>query len=306
MDGWLEPLIRLLHYAGLICLFGWSAFRVVGLGSLEDYLRREVSPVMVLTAIAAPVLSIILMLASIAAMMGQPMSALDWPMVEVMVAGTTIGWAFVARIALLLAALIVVFTSPRWRGGLPFAAALYAAALVTLGWSGHAAATEGYLGLFHRVNNGAHLIAVGLWLGAIGWFWALIMRARRSPTGPFAPALLGVMHRFAPLGVALVAIVALTGVLNAQLIFGLENMSTVAGTPYGLLLTAKIILVLIMFGLGAHNAQSGRRYAIGGQGDPDAIQTIAALRRGLAGEMGFGFGIIALVAVLGMLSPMMT
>lgn len=45
-----------------------------------------------------------------------------------------------------------------------------------------------------------------------------------------AVSLLTVMHRFAPLGVALVAVVSITGLINAQLIFGLENSATTLKT----------------------------------------------------------------------------
>lgn len=306
MGDWLEPLLRLLQYAALLGLFGWAAFRLTGLRRLDSFLGEGSGRLALPAAVAAPLLSIMLMLTSIAAMMGQPVSVLDWPMVSAMITDTSIGWAFIARFAMLLMGLIALLLQHRSRNALWAASLFYAAALMTLGWSGHAAATEGGLGLFHRINNGVHLIAAGLWLGAIGWLWALTLRASREPSGDFAPTLLGVMHRFAPLGVTLVAVVTLTGVLNAQLIFGLGNIAAVATTGYGMLLAVKVVLVLGMLGFGAHNAMAGRRYADAVTEEPVSPDaTVSTLRRSLAGELGFGIGVVGLVAVLGMLSPIM-
>jgi copper resistance protein D len=181
---------------------------------------------------------------------------------------------------------------------------LFASALLTLGWNGHAAATEGAIGLVHRLNNGVHLAAAGLWLGAIGWFLHLTGKAHRQPAQISAQALLATMHRFAPLGITLVAIVAATGLINSQLIFGLANSSTALTTDYGWLLAAKIVLVGAMLSFGAHNASIVRRtaLAVGGEKiDTDVART--ALRRSLAGELTLAVLVIGLVAALGMMTP---
>ena len=35
MGDWLEPGLRFLHYALLLGLFGWTAFRLIGLRALD-------------------------------------------------------------------------------------------------------------------------------------------------------------------------------------------------------------------------------------------------------------------------------
>jgi copper resistance protein D len=102
--------------------------------------------------IAAPLVSAALMLVGIAAMMGQPVTALEWPTIEVMVISTSIGWAFLQRLGLLLAAALLLRFSPI------AAALLFALVLVTLPWSGHAAASEGLLGLAHCLNDALHML----------------------------------------------------------------------------------------------------------------------------------------------------
>jgi putative copper resistance protein D len=300
-----EQGLRFAHYGALLCLFGWTAFRLLKLRHLEWVPQDEGRAALTLVAISAPLLSVALMLVSIAAMMGAPIASLDWPMIEAMIIGTEMGMAFLIRLALLIVGLCALMTSRAGRPTSLIAALCFAGAMLTLSWSGHAAATEGGLGLFHRLNNGVHLLATSLWLGAIAWFLMLTVKAHRQRELIPALPLLRVMHGFAPLGVGLVAAAALTGVINAQLIFGLENSVAVLTTPYGILLIAKVLLVGMMLAFGAHNARIGRRAAVKGESDKSEPSiTLSRLRRSLAGELMMAVGVIGLVAVLGMLSPM--
>ena len=306
MVGLVEPTLRFAQYAILLGLFGWSAFRLIGLSGLAWLGNTRPPGLVLLAAATAPVVSAALMLMSIAAMMGVQAGALDWPMTEAMFLGTDMGSAFIFRFCLLCLGLVSLLGFGERRAGLMLAAACFAGALLTLGWSGHAAATEGGLGLFHRLNNGVHLIAAGLWLGAIGWFLALTIRCQIESDQLQAPSLLEAMHRFAPLGVTLVTLVALTGLINSHLIFGLPNLGATIGTPYGALLLIKIFLVGAMMTFGAHNARVSKA-SIRSEAQLERTHTkqaIAALRRSLASEFLLGLAVTGLVAVLGTKSPM--
>lgn len=304
MEGWLEPALRFVHYALLLGLFGWTAFRLVGLRSLDGLENVWSARALPAAAIAAPLVSASLMLVAIAAMMGQPLSALHWPTVEAMIVDTDMGTAFIARVALLIIGLSALLLRHRIGIASPIAAACFAGALLTLSWSGHAAATEGAIGTFHRLNNGLHLAAAGLWFGAIGWFVVLTGKVHRHADAVPTASLLSTMHRFAPFGVALVGTVAVTGLINAEMIFGLENSVTVLTVGYGMLLAAKIVLVGAMLAFGARNAQIGRRSLRAGDDAPTGDNAALGLvRRSLAGECALAFVVIGLVAVVGMLSP---
>ncbi|WP_066120435.1 copper homeostasis membrane protein CopD [Blastomonas sp. CCH2-A2] len=307
MENTVEPILRFAHYGLLMGMFGWSGFRLLGLKSL-DWRKTDRSPgLAMLAALAALLISVALMLISIAAMMGTPVFNLERSMLEAMIFGTDMGYAFIVRTGLLAAGLAAILTLQNDRTAMAIAAGCYAGALVTLGWSGHAATTEGGLGVFHRLNNGAHLLAAGLWLGAIGWFLGLTVRSHRARAQSREQALLEEMHRFAPFGTTLVALVGLSGMINSHLIFGLPNVMTTLETPYGALLAVKVVLVGAMLLCGAYNAQTNRVHHKSTEGldTVNRAQALAALRRSLAGEFLFGVAVIGLVAVLGTMSPLM-
>lgn len=301
MDGWLHPLLRFAHYALLLGLFGLAAFRAVGLRRLAGVVPIDGPPAGLLRVglLLALTVSAALMWVEVAAMMGQPPQAVELGMFSMMVTSTSIGWAFAVRVALLASAALAALVLPR-RQRSASVAVLLGGALCTLPWSGHAAATEGVAGTVHRLSDALHLLAAGLWIGAISWFAWLTARVHRRDDAGMAGALLAAMHRFAPLGMILVAIVAATGIVNAQLIFSLPNTAAVLGTPYGALLAAKVALVALMLGCGARNAWLSRRGVAASTG----VATLPTLRRSLSAELLLAALVLGSVAALGTLSPM--
>lgn len=294
------PLLRCAHYGLLLGLFGLTAFGSFGLReTMSDHGRPILGRGITFSACAAFIVNVALMLVSISAMMAQPVSQLEWVTIEAMISATDLGWAFLARTAFLVAAVANCAFFARSAHASMIAALCFGLAVATLPWSGHAAASEGSLGLMHRMNDAVHLLAAGLWLGAIGWFLHLTVAAHRFRQVSAAP-LLADMHRFASLGILLVAVVAVTGTINAQLIFGIENSPEVVGTNYGRLLLAKILLVGVMILFGARNAWIGRRQA----SFDNMNVNLSKLRVSLGAELSLAVLVIGLIAALGMMSPM--
>lgn len=89
----------------------------------------------------------------------------------------------------------------------------------------------------------------------------LTIAAHRNPARANAALLLKHVHRFAPVGIALVGLVAVTGLVNAELIFGIAAAPMVLLTGYGGLLAAKLGLVGVMLLCAARNSRIGRRHA---------------------------------------------
>lgn len=306
MDDWLYPLLRFAHYGLLLGLFGITAFRRIGLReTLASQSMRKDNGALAIAALAAPALTIALMLLAISAMMAQPVWQLEWTTIEAMVLSTSMGWSFLFRLGFLSAAACILTLFSRSTYGVSVAAFLFGLAITTLAWNGHAAATEGTLGTMHRLNDAAHLWAAGLWLGAIGWFVHLTRVASRRPDIIAPIALLCDMHRFAPLGVFLVFVVSVTGLVNAHLIFGLGNSADVLRTDYGWLLVAKISLVGLMLLFASRNAILGRRHSRTPQKQSDDVNpTVLKLRTSLAAEVTLALAVLGLVAVIGTMSPL--
>ena len=99
MEDCLQPALRFLQYALLLGLFGWAGFRVVGFRAAGLLPAQSGRTVAIVASGLALIVSGGLMLKSIAAMMGEPLAALDWPMIKVMTLSTDMGWAFLTRIA---------------------------------------------------------------------------------------------------------------------------------------------------------------------------------------------------------------
>jgi putative copper resistance protein D len=307
MSDFVDASLRFAHFASLLGLFGWTGFWVVSLRNLNWLPERRGRYAIVALAATSISSSVVLQLVSIANMMGITIMSLEWRIIEAMVVQTDMGWAFLIRVALLSIATCVILTGAHRATRWPLVATCLAGALMTLGWSGHAAATEGSLGLVHRLNNGVHLIAAGFWLGAIGWFLHLTIEAHRQRRHVPLQPLLDRVHAFKPMGLALVSVITLTGLVNSEIIFGLENSRPVLDTSYGSMLAVKVIAVSGMLAFAAFNARTGSRFALIGQsGMADAHAALLPLRRSLQGEFSLAVVVMALVAILGRMSPLPT
>lgn len=296
--------LRFAQYAALMSLIGGAAFPFVALrGGRAAIASPWTRRVLLFVSISAIGIAIAAMTASIAAMMGLPPWRVAPDTVIAIVTGTDTGWAFVIRIAALSAipAALRMVRPPSL--GSAMAAFLSAIALATLAWSGHAAASMGVPGAIHRLNDAVHLIAAALWIGAIAGFLMLIVAAHRTVRATAAP-LLHQLRRFAPIGIALVGVVAITGLINAQVIVGIAAMPTMLLTRYGLWLALKLGLVGVMLLCAARNARISRRAApISAGSESVDHDMLSALRLSLMIEIGAAIGVLVTVAILGLLSP---
>jgi putative copper resistance protein D len=166
--------------------------------------------------------------------------------------------------------------------------------LGSLASSGHAGAEEGIAGQIHWSADFVHLVAAGAWLGSLSPL-ALVLAAARTATDPPALTLATrITHRFSVFGIASVASVAITGLINALYLVG--SVPALIGTPYGRLLVAKIAVFAAMLGIAAVN-----RFGLTPRlPEPTAIRDLS--RTALL-EAGLGLLILAIVGVLGMVPP---
>lgn len=298
-----QPGMRFVQYALLLGLFGGFGFHAMTAHAFarNGDRRRAV----IFAALAVPVAVAFSLAADIAAMMGQSPFDLDGAATASLVGATDFGRAGVVRVVAVVLAWVPALLFRPSRVGSSVAASLYGAALASLAWSGHAAAGEGYAGWLHRLNYAVHLLAAGFWLGAIGWFALLVLKAhaRRDPERNMALA--AALRGFAPVGVTLVLVVALTGVVNSQMIFGLGEILPVLSTSYGQLLFLKLGLVALMLLCARSNRSTAHILtAPASAGSVPDEEWLASMRQTLLIELLLAVAVIAVVAFLGLASPM--
>jgi copper transport protein len=197
---------------------------------------------------------------------------------------TEFGYLVLARIELLAASLVLAVMlfgrlCPRW----PIktaALALAAGVLMTWPLTGHARAADPvWLAVTADL---AHLAAAVVWLGGAAMLVVAVLHGR-----PIRANTLPVVARFSPLALGCVAVIASTGTYQAWREVG--TPPALLATRYGLLLTAKIGLFAVIFGLGIA-ARLWIRGRWGGQP--------AGLRRSVSIELATATIILALTSVL--------
>jgi putative copper resistance protein D len=160
-------LLRVVQFAAATVLCGTPLFLLYGLGEADRArlawprrLTSGASLVLLLGAAAA-------LLAQTAAMAGDPAAAFDGEMLATVVTETTSGVAIVARGLAAAAALALCLIRPTGKGLWLGSTVLGAVALASFAWTGHGAATEGAGALPHLVADILHLLAAGVWIGAL-------------------------------------------------------------------------------------------------------------------------------------------
>ena len=145
-----------------------------------------------------------------------------------------------------------------------------------------------HLEALHLLEQWAHMMAVGVWVGGLLW----LLLALRPQAGFDRPV---VIARFSRLAGYALAAVLLTGLLRAFTELG--SIHALLFTSYGRALMVKVALVLVIVALGALNRYRYVPEAGTGSG------AVEGLRRAVRGEVVTGAAILAATAVLAGLAP---
>jgi copper resistance protein D len=289
---------RLVHFASVMVTFGGSAFRLYAVGAGDDdlvaVLDVRLRRILLVAGILALLSAVLLVPLVGSRMAGSASAALDWKIVSTVLLDTSFGRVW--RWRLLVAVLFVVVCAV-WSIRPGYRAALSAFLLVSLGWVGHAADEQGAAGVGHEINQSVHLLAAGIWLGGLVPLAWLAWMAR-SGNQRWHVLLRTALPQFSHMGYVAVAVVALTGTVNTNLLVG--SIDGLTGTPYGLVLLVKIALFLLLVAVAMVNRlvlvpRIGREATSSGG--------TAALLSMVVIEQILGLAIISVVSVLGMLPP---
>jgi putative copper resistance protein D len=309
--------VRFLHLAAsmlplgifaFVCLLGKPAAAKAGAGAqplFADYERR-------LWRILAWSLSVIFVTGlagfalQAAVMTGLPVAQSLTPDTFAAVLATQFGKAWLLRQVLLAALAGVAFMLMRgkdrpalWRdAGFAFSAGMIACMALT----GHAAAGEGATLILQLGSDALHLLAAGMWLGALVPLALLLDACRRADTVWSAALATEATRRFSLLGLATVGTLVVTGIYNAWQLVG--DIPPLLGTAYGRLLLLKLGLLVPILALAATNLLSIRpRMLATAPASPAFGDLINRLRRNALLEAGIGCAILLVVATLGITAP---
>ena len=277
--------VRAVHEAALMALFG-SACLVTLLAAKAPELALEGGALALgrrLAALAALVTAPVWM-ALVAAGMTGTMAANNNQALWRAASATLFGQIFFARL-LLLAALTVMV----WMGRTRLTAWLSGAALVLIAVTSHAAgAGPAGFGFIGAASDGLHLLTGGYWIGGLCALAVLLVQR------PAAPRLGLAVSIFAEWGMIAVALLVMTGMINAAMILlgspGHDALS------YLVVLGTKLALVSAMIALALTNHfrllprlnQSGM---------------IARLKTHVGWELGLGLVVVGLAVSLTLLPP---
>ena len=289
--------LRWLQFAAAVLALGMPLFQTFGLSETGPQSARRAA---ILAGLVLAVAALGGLVAQTAMMAGSWVAGLDLAALSYVVQSTSLGIAHVVRAALALLGVAALVLGRGRRAGEWIAILAFAGAVASFAWSGHGAASEGSLGPLHIAADIAHALAAAVWLGALAGFCMLLIRPKPREAAGTAQSLAG----FASIGTVAVAVLVMTGLINATFLIGAEGLGRITGSAWGLLLIAKLVLFSVMAGLAAHNRFTltpALSRAVEAQAD--AAHALQHLRISIALEMLAGFALLGLVAAMGVQMP---
>jgi putative copper resistance protein D len=300
--------IRGIHFAATAITTGGLVFRTVVaksvLGADEPVVKlfRTQALVVAWISLAVTVASgVIWLLSQASSMSGLPLSEAMTSSVLLTVVNRT-QFGLVSEIRLVLALVLagcLAFDRFPLADWLAAAAALGLTAAIA--WTGHAGATLGQLGNLHLAADALHLLAAAAWTGGLVPLALLLAATRRHQGVASASLALSAALRFSTLGIVSVAILLVTGTVNAWILVG--SFRALAVTEYGQLLTIKIVVFAVMLAFAAVNRFWLTPWLAVSPGNQRQLAVLRQLTRNSAIEIALGLVIFAIVGMLGTLHP---
>lgn len=277
------PMLRGLHLAALVSLFGTLVFSAVVLrGSAASlwmtHARARLARLLRVSTALALVSGAAWFAERAGAMASASTMADAAAALPVVLWNTRFGHVMLVRAALLL----MLAAASRQERTRKLAILLAAGALGLQTLTSHVGAMEGAVGQGLLISELLHVLAAGAWVG--GLLPLLVVLA-----GAPAQSAAGVLRRFFPLGLTAVSVVGVTSVVQAVHLIG--DVPALVGTAYGQMALIKLALFLSMLGFAAMN-----RFAFGASPG-------VGLRRSIIGETVFAAALMLAAGSLAYLTP---
>jgi copper transport protein len=172
---------------------------------------------------------------------------------------------------------------------------------ITPALAGHAS-IESPTGLFFS-SDVLHVLAASVWVGGIACLLITLPGATRQLQGPErSRLLLATLARFSPLALGSVIAIAVTGAIQAYI--DVRSLNGLFHTTYGALVIVKIILLLVLIGLGWVNRERVipmLRRIVGDGHSPGGVGMVA--RRTMRSELALMLCVFGVTAALVSYAP---
>ena len=314
MSYWVVVAARFLQFTSILVLFGSSLFYLYGLnaGAPNEPPGRWAWPqrTLLIASLTALLATILWVMAETAFLTEDVKNAIDPAWLWSILWDSRIGRVYLLRIALLTISLVTLWFS--WTPRIRWTTQAIIGGLLagSLAWSGHGVRDHGLTGDIHLGGDVLHLLAAGIWIGALLPLSILIALSLRRQTTEDALATYEGLESFSGIGFAVVTVLVLSGAVNSWFLIGLGQWRALFTTAYGLTLVLKLILFGLMLLLAAGNRffLSPRLRNIVGHRENGADlnglkMPLQALRRNVVTETMLALLVLAAVAFLGTLEP---
>ncbi|HXD00783.1 MAG TPA: CopD family protein [Verrucomicrobiae bacterium] len=168
----------------------------------------------------------------------------------------------------------------------------------SLAWAGHALEGSGW----HLLADTLHLLVAAFWPMGLLPFALVLRRLRKTPDPVDWPAIATLVRRFSAISLGSVALLTITGLVNACYLVG--SFSNLFEQTYGRFLLLKILLFLFAVAIGAVNLLRLKpRLASNASSSAEQSSSVAQLQFNVQVELFLTAFIIIVVAILGILPP---
>jgi copper resistance protein D len=215
--------------------------------------------------------------------------------------GTVWKWRGFFWFAATVGALFLWFSKPRFslsRGLIWIELLLGGLLLGSLAWGGHGQEDSSW----HLLADVLHLLVAGFWPTGLLPLILLLRRLRQGSEAGRAHSVATLVRRFSAVNLGSVALLSLTGWVNARFLVG--SFSNLFEQPYGRWLLVKIILFGIAVAIGAVNLLRLKSRLAVDKFQRQTVEAAAAqLQFNVQMELILGSAIVVVVAILGILPP---
>jgi putative copper resistance protein D len=299
---------RLLQYSGGLVLFGAALFYLYGFRRGTPSTVAGQWPwqrLLILIAASVALLgALIWVMAETASMTGEASDTVNPTTLWTVMSETRFGLACCARIALLTLSVIACLAISRVKVLWIVQAIVGSATTVSFAWTGHGAIEIGKTGGIHLGGDLLHLLAAGIWIGALVPFMLLALQAKRSSAIEDAQALQFALDRFSAIGIWIVAALVLSGIINSWFLIGPSHWRATFTTTYGIVLLVKLGLfgtMLVFAALNRYRLSPALSAAIDRQ--TSTPRPLSAVRSSIFTETALALLVLGAVSLLGTLEP---